>query len=185
MKNTNYIIGLVAIVAVVALIFCFTSKNKDIAGKPQTQDSVVVSKEDSDMYNSNKAAYPKTMANMNRFVIDLPAKQTEGNYKVEVLVGKTEKLDCNNHMLNGAFESKTVTGFGFDYLVFNSDGKMAGTLMACPDNTLTEKFVSKSTQLDYNSKLPIVVFAPKGFSVKYNILSSNDNASITVTPDAN
>ena len=47
--------------------------------------------------------------------------------------------------------------------------------MACPDNTLTEKFISSKTEhMRYNSKLPVVIYCPKGFQVEYAIWSKNE-----------
>lgn len=141
-------------------------KNTDVS------NNGTVSNADKEMYEQDKAVFPKTLDGYDRFVIDLPRKENENKFEVEILVGKTDKFDCNNQMLNGTFETKTIEGFGYDYYVFNSDGTIASTLMGCPDNTKTEKFISQSEKVRYNSKLPVVIFAPKGFEVKYNIWSA-------------
>jgi len=124
------------------------------------------------MYEKDKAVFPKTLAGYERYVIDLPQEENEDKFEVEILVGKTDKFDCNNQMLSGTFETKTIEGFGYDYYVFKSDGTIASTMMGCPDNTKIEKFVSRSEKVRYNSKLPVVIFAPKGFEVKYNVWSA-------------
>ncbi|HOX15304.1 MAG TPA: ecotin family protein [Candidatus Moranbacteria bacterium] len=131
-----------------------------------------VSKVDKETYEKDKAVFPKTLAGYNRYVIDLPQKENENKFEVEILAGKTDKFDCNNQMLNGTFETKTIEGFGYDYYIFKSDGTVASTMMGCPDDSKTEKFVSRSEKVRYNSKLPVVVFAPKGFEVKYNVWSA-------------
>ena len=46
------------------------------------------------------------------------------------------------------------------------------TMMACPDNTTVEAFVpvrGEGTFLRYNSKLPVVVFVPEGFELRWRI----------------
>lgn len=44
------------------------------------------------------------------------------------------------------------------------------TMMACPDKTRKTAFVSSTSELvRYNSKLPIIVYIPKGMDVHYKI----------------
>lgn len=70
----------------------------------------------------------------------------------------------------GSLEEETVNGWGYTYYEFNSKGDIAGTLMGCPDNKKVKKFITAQSQLfRYNSKLPIVVYVPKGMEVKYRI----------------
>lgn len=79
------------------------------------------------------------------------------------------EVDCNNQKLMGTIVEKDVKGFGYTYYVFESNGQAISTLMFCPDPK-TEKFVSGETKLiDYNSKLPVVVFVPKGMELKSKI----------------
>ncbi len=107
-----------------------------------------------------------------RHVLFLPPldRNDEINRKVEIIPGKTLKVDCNNHQMTGTIRTKQVTGFGYDYWVFESDGNYASTRMGCPDNSLQDKFVSGETKLlNYNSRLPLVVYTPKGFDVNYKI----------------
>lgn len=119
----------------------------------------------------NLKPYPNN-TELEQHVIFLPPlkDKNENNLKVEIFGGKTIKVDCNKHRMMGEFETKTVEGFGYDYYVFKSNGHAASTRMACPDDTLHDKFVyAESITLRYNSRLPIVVYTPKGFEVNYKI----------------
>lgn len=117
----------------------------------------------------NLKIYPAPQEGFQRAVIILSPKKNEEDYKVEIIAGKTMKVDCNIHNLMGKFEEKDLKGWGYTYFVYNSDGKMTSTMRGCPDNVLKDKFVFNTQLTRYNSKLPIVVYAPKGFQVKYKI----------------
>lgn len=113
-------------------------------------------------------SYPESIKEYDRYVIYLPQQEQEENLRLEVIPGITKDVDCNTHWLIGDFETKEIEGMGYDYLVFNSNGDIAATRMACPDYKLTEKFVAATGHFGrYNSRLPIVVFVPKGIEVKY------------------
>lgn len=45
------------------------------------------------------APYPQAEKGMKRQVIQLPAQQDEANFKVELLIGQTLEVDCNQHRL--------------------------------------------------------------------------------------
>ena len=51
-------------------------------------------------------------------------------------------------------------------------------MMACPDQKKTKKFVTASLgddgMLRYNSKLPIVIYAPENVEVKYRIWEAQE-----------
>lgn len=125
--------------------------------------------------NNNKGAeeqlthFPQAELGMVRHVIILPKKNNEANYKVEIIPGKTMSVDCNNHRLIGNLSEEDLTGWGYTYFVYSSDGLTRSTMMMCNEPNTT-KFVSGQTSIiDYNSKLPIVIYAPKGFDIKYRI----------------
>jgi len=117
----------------------------------------------------NLKIYPEPKEGFQRSVIQLTPKKNEEDYKVEIIVGKTVKVDCNIHNLMGKFEEKDLKGWGYTYFEYNSDGKTVSTMRGCPDKVLKDKFVYNTELTRYNSKLPIIVYAPKGFQVKYKI----------------
>lgn len=113
--------------------------------------------------------FPKAGEGMVRHVIEMKKKSDESLYKVEIIPGKVMSVDCNIHSLMGKLEEKNLQGWGYTYYEFTSNGQTRSTLMGC-NKPNEDKFVSGQTiMVRYNSKLPIVIYAPKGYEVKYRI----------------
>ncbi|MFK7899457.1 MAG: serine protease inhibitor ecotin [Cyclobacteriaceae bacterium] len=114
--------------------------------------------------------YPKAEDGQARSVISLPKKEDESNYKVELFIGKTLEVDCNRHSLGGSLTSQSVKGWGYTYFDFQTDGRIMSTKKGCPEGSKKEKFVYyKSDLIRYNSRLPVVVYVPEGYEVKYKV----------------
>lgn len=123
------------------------------------------------------APYPEAEDGFVRQVIHLPQQAHEENFKVEVLAGKTLTVDCNRQRLGGSLEEKTLEGWGYPYYRLDKVGGPASTLMACPQGKSKKDFVpvvGDGFLLRYNSKLPIVIYAPKDIEVRYRIWSASD-----------
>lgn len=123
------------------------------------------------------APYPKAEDGFVRQVIHLPKQTHEEDFKVEILAGKTLTVDCNRQRLGGTLEEKTLEGWGYSYYRLDKVSGPASTMMACPDGKTRKDFVpvvGDGFVLRYNSKLPIVVYAPKDMEVRYRIWSASE-----------
>jgi ecotin len=127
-------------------------------------------------------AFPPPEAGMSRYVIKVPALADEADRKVELIVGRTERVDeRNRYFLAGTLEKETIRGWGYDRYVVSTLGPMAGTLIAVdPNAPKVERFVALGGEprlLRYNSKLPIVVYVPDGAEVRYRIWKADPRAT--------
>lgn len=126
----------------------------------------------------NLKPYPEVLDSLERYVIYLDQKADESLFEVELIAGKKMMVDCNRHRLMGNFKEETLQGWGYNYYVFETNDQVLSTLMMCPENTKTEKFVSgESVSVRYNSRLPIVVYLPKGTDLKYRIWTAGEEYS--------
>ncbi|WP_332452628.1 serine protease inhibitor ecotin [Chryseobacterium aquaticum] len=115
--------------------------------------------------------FPKAKEGYKQVFIQLPIAKNENDLKVEFFVGTEKMLDCNKHFLMGKVMTQDLQGWGYNYYDVESTGETGGTLMACPDQKKTKKFVSLQPEIArYNSKLPLVFYVPKDLEVRYRVL---------------
>ncbi|MBV4475963.1 MULTISPECIES: serine protease inhibitor ecotin [Pseudomonas] len=130
------------------------------------------------------APYPKAEAGFTRQVIHLPQQAEEENFKVEILAGKTLEVDCNRQHLGGTLEEKNLEGWGYPFYRLEKVSGPVSTMMACPGNKKIRKFVPVTGDgftLRYNSKLPVVIYAPQDVEVRYRIWSASDKVGTAIT----
>jgi len=122
--------------------------------------------------------YPAPQQGVIRTVFRVPAVENEDDRKVEILVGKTLLVDCNRTWFGGNLETRVAQGWGYPYFVLEHIGPPASTLMACPPGEeKTAAFVpvrGEGFLQRYNSRLPVVVYVPDGFEVRYRIWAASD-----------
>ena len=120
------------------------------------------------------AAFPSPEPGMERFVLQLPEQKDESNIRIELIVGRTVRVDnSNTYFWGGEIKKQTVKGWGYSYYTVNRLGPMAGTMMAVdPDSPRVEKFITlggKQVFIPYNSRLPVVVYVPSDVEVRYRL----------------
>lgn len=124
------------------------------------------------------APYPKAESGFTRQVIHLPKQDKEENFQVEILAGKTLEVDCNLQRLGGMLDEKNLEGWGYPFYRLETVIGPMSTMMACPPGSQKKRafvpVVGDGFMLRYNSKLPVVVYAPTGVEVRYRIWSASD-----------
>ena len=124
-------------------------------------------------------AFPAAEDGKSRFVILLPHKErgVDNNFKVELFVGKEMMTDgVNTYRLGGKIEAKPLKGWGFTYYEVEKIGPAISTRKEVPPGTPTvKKFVAMpSTTIPYNSRVPVVIYVPKGASVEYRLWRADE-----------
>ncbi len=120
--------------------------------------------------------WPAADAGETRFVIRLPALDDEASHGVELEIGKDLEIDCNRHWFGGKLEHQVISGWGYPLYRLSGVAGPASTMMACPGQEKRTAFVAVNLEdplLRYNSKLPVVVYVPEGFTVRYRIWSAD------------
>lgn len=123
--------------------------------------------------------FPSAAAGQQRYVITLEPRADEPLQQVELLIGKTLEVDCNLHKFMGTLRRETISGWGYTYYTVEEIHGPAGTMMACPKDSKKDAFVTLGGEphwVRYNSKLPVVVYVPEGFQVRYRIWSAAEPA---------
>lgn len=125
----------------------------------------------------NLKAFPTAEPGMQRFVLNLPAREDESLFKVELLVGKQMEIDeRNRYFFAGQIDQEIIKGWGFPSYVVKHLGPMAGTMMAVdPALPRVKRFITLGGDpflIRYNSRLPIVIYVPEGAEVRYRLWSA-------------
>jgi len=126
-------------------------------------------------------AFPAAESGMVRYALQLPERSDESAFKIEIIVGKTVKVDAENkYFFGGKIEAQNIKGWGYTRYVVDKLGPMAGTRMAVdPDAPKADRFVPIGGEpylIRYNSRLPVVVYVPAGVEVRYRIWSAEPKA---------
>lgn len=125
----------------------------------------------------NLKAFPPAGEGMVRYVLQLPEQADESAFRVELIVGKTVRIDTENrYFFSGKIEAETIPGWGYTRYTVGELGPVAGTLMAVdPNLTKADRFITLGGEpylIRYNSRLPVVVYVPEDAEVRYRIWSA-------------
>ena len=122
--------------------------------------------------------YPEAKSGQIRHVLTLPQQENEDLFKVEIFAGQTMMVDCNTVMISADLDEEDVKGFGYPYYEIDDISPGATTMMACPNAEKREALVPLRLGSDafirYNSKLPLVVYAPEGLTVGYRLWQTDN-----------
>lgn len=127
-------------------------------------------------------AFPDAKEGMERLVIVLPHKERgeEDAFKVELIPGKKMMTDGVNLMrLGTTIAPKPLKGWGYTYYEVTGSDVAMSTRMAAPEGSKkVEKFVTGDPLLiRYNSRLPIVIYVPRGYGIQYRIWHAGEAKS--------
>ncbi|WP_300673368.1 ecotin family protein [Desulfoluna sp.] len=119
-------------------------------------------------------AFPAPIEGMTRFVIILPEKERgeDEDFLVELIAGKMLMTDGVNQVrLGSVIEPQPLPGWGYTYYEVTGPSEMMSTMMAPPEGApQVEAFVTgRPLKVRYNSRLPVVVYAPEEYEVRYRI----------------
>ena len=122
-------------------------------------------------------AFPPAGEGAVRFVLPLPSQDDESLFKLELIVGKTVRIDAqNNYFFTGKIEEEKTHGRDSTLYRVTRLGPMTGTLMAVdPDTPLVDRFVTLGGDpffIRYNSRMPVVIYVPEGAEVRYRLWSA-------------
>lgn len=168
MKKSHLIIGTVMTTLLASSAFATSNKNSPVKNLKDV------------------APFPAVTQSNNRHVIWLPAQKNEDLYKVEIIATQKGKKDCNNVWYNATLEEKNLEGWGYSYYNIDQVKGPMSTMRACPNSKPVETQLpvqlGDASLLRYNSKLPVVVYAPKNVTISYRLWQApkNTKASIIV-----
>lgn len=122
-------------------------------------------------------AFPLAGEGVVRFVLPLPSQDDESLFKLELIVGKTVRIDAqNNYSFAGKIEEEKTSGRDGTLYRVTRLGPMTGTLMAVdPETPLVDRFVTLGGNpyfIRYNSRMPVVIYVPEGAEVRYRLWSA-------------
>ena len=119
-------------------------------------------------------AFPEAQGGSTRFVIELPHKERgeEDAFRVELIAGKVIETDgVNNVAMATEITPEPLEGWGFTYYDMTGTDVVRSTMMDVdPDAPKVMRFVGGTPlMIRYNSRIPIVIYAPDGFEIRYRI----------------
>jgi ecotin len=116
------------------------------------------------------AMFPKAAKGMRQVVIRLPRRADEAQMRIEFYAGQTRTIDCNLVTIPAGLTRHEVQGWAYPYWEMKVPPPAITTLMGCPPKSERQAFVHGLPEfVDYRSALPIIVYLPAGFNVRYKL----------------
>jgi ecotin len=126
-------------------------------------------------------AYPPAEKGMIRHVVRLPKQDDEFAFQIELIAGKTIKVDpVNHHYFNAKFKEEVIAGWEVSRYNIGDLGGVCGTLLYAGPNKV-ERFVTLGGEpflIRYNSRRPVVVYAPAGVEIRYRVWKAEPKAVV-------
>ncbi len=118
-------------------------------------------------------AYPAATVGMVRHVLHLPDQNNENALQVELIVGKTVETDgINSYAIQGKISEEVIQGWGYPRYNVTTGGLVSTLIGVPPNQPPVKKFVTLGSGpylIGYNSRRPVVVYAPKDVEVRYRL----------------
>ncbi len=116
------------------------------------------------------AMFPKAAPGMRQIVIRPARRADETQVRIEFYAGQMRTIDCNLVSIPAGLTRHEVQGWGYPYWEMRVPPPAITTLMGCPTGSNHPAFVHGApVAVDYRSALPIVVYVPTGYSVRYRL----------------
>lgn len=116
------------------------------------------------------AMFPKASRGMKQIVIRPPRRADEAQLRIEFYAGQLRTIDCNQVSIPAGLTRHEVQGWGYPYWDMPTPPPAITTLMGCPAGSERQAFVHGTPSfVDYRSALPIIVYVPGGYGVRYRI----------------
>lgn len=117
---------------------------------------------------SDISMFPAAAPSMKQVVIRPGRLANENQLRIEFYAGQTRTIDCNMVSLAAGLTRRDLSGWGYPYWEMPVPSPAVSTRMGCPRKSERKAFVHGTPEtVPYRSALPIVVYVPVGYSVRY------------------
>ena len=117
--------------------------------------------------------FPEAKEGYERHVVEVPKSENDYDRRVELMIGKEMMVDCNHHSFSGEIKRVILKGWGYSYLEVDNIQSGPTTLMACREPKTLQYIYIRDELRRYNSRMPMVIYLPKGYEVRYRIWSAD------------
>nr|WP_086940148.1 ecotin family protein [Thaumasiovibrio occultus] len=108
---------------------------------------------------------------MKMHTFSLDQRDNENDSLIQLVAEKDVTADCNVRFLNVSVEEKTLEGWGYPYFVITEQPVMGTTMLPCDEEEKTLRS-RRDSLYRYNSKVPLVIYAPADLDIDYRVWSA-------------